>query len=621
MTGNSHGDVATATIRALVADGRFDDAWARVRAALQGGDPAPAVYSLTRNVLRAASAVRWTPPTERRARLAVLCSYEPAELAACLRVACPAFGIDAELYVAPYGQIEQELLSGDGPLTAFAPTHVLLAPSTADLGFPGLGEEPEQLVADAVARWRGLWEVIRREHGARVLQHGFVVPDETALGHMSARAPGSRIAMVREVGRRLGLAAGDDVLLVDVERLAAHIGKRRWIDARLWHAARQPMSAEALALLARDTAAVLAGDLGLGARCLVVDLDNTLWGGVIGEDGLDGIAVGSGPEGEAYSAFQEYLRELHSRGVLLAVASKNDLEAARLPFARHPGMRLGLEDFAAFVADWRRKPEQLAEIAQTLGLGLGSLVFADDNPAECAEVSGAWPEISVVCLDVAPSELVSTLAASPRFETPSLSSDDLRRQRSYAARAQAAKLQARAASLPDFWRSLEMQARVRALTPATLDRAAALTQKTNQFNLTLQRRTRAEIEQLTGHEGAICVTLELADRFADHGLIGLGMLTRSDEDSATATIDTLLLSCRVIGRTAEVHLLSHLSRRALDSGIERLRGVYVPGPRNALVADLYPRVGFAPVDGLEHCWEYDLLASGPLESVYIADRT
>jgi FkbH-like protein len=555
--------------------------------------------------------------------VALLCTYEPAELADCLRIACQAFGIQAELYVAPYGQLEQELLGGAGPLSAFGPTHVLLAPSTHDLGFGELAPEPESLVGDALARWRGLWEVIRSDHGARVLQHGFVVPDETALGHLSARVPGSRVTLVRELNRRLAEAAGADVLLLDAERLAARIGKRRWLDARLWQAARQPMSAEALALLARDTAAVLAGDLGLGARCLVVDLDNTLWGGVIGEDGLDGIAVGpaGGAEGEAYSAFQEYLRELHARGVVLAVASKNDSEAARLPFERHPGMRLGLEDFAAFVADWRRKPEQLAEIAQTLGLGLGSLVFADDNPAECAEVSAALPDVSVIWLDVPSSELVRTVAASARFEISSLSTDDLRRQRSYVARARAAQLQAGAASLEDFWRSLEMQARVRELDAATLQRAAQLTQKTNQFNLTLQRHTLEDIERLTGRDGTVCVTLELADRFADHGVIGLGMVTRAQDDPDTATIDTLLLSCRVIGRTAEVHLLSHLGQRALAHGMRRLRGYYVPGPRNALVADLYPRLGFVPVEGAEHCWEYDLGDSGPLQSLYIADRT
>ncbi len=197
-----------------------------------------------------------------------------------------------------------------------------------------------------------------------------------------------------------------------------------------------------------------------------------------------------------------------------------------------------------------------------------------------------------------------------RLELSSLSAEDLERQRSYAARAEAARLSGAAASLEDFWRSLEMRAQVRPLDQASIDRAAQLTQKTNQFNLTLNRRTREEIERVAGEDGSVCVTLELEDRFARHGLIGLGLLRRSEDDAETATIDTLLLSCRVIGRTAEIHLISHLGRRALELGFQRLRGIYVPGPRNSLVADLYPRLGFEPADG-EHCWEYDLAANGP----------
>src|SRR5450755_867297 len=608
MTGQAGGDSALKDVRTLVSEGRFGEAWARVRPQLLAGE-ATAPWSIARNVLRAGERKEWRPEATRQARLAVLCSYESAELSEHLRLACLALGIDAELYVAPYGQLEQELLGSDTALARFEPTHVLVAPTTADLGFPELADDPEALLSAAESRWRSLWELIRRDLGARVIGHGFVVPDETALGHLSMRLTGSRVSLVRELNRRLADAAGSDVLLVDCERLAAGIGKRGWSDPRLWYAARQPFGHESLALLARETAAVLAADLGLAARCLVVDLDNTLWGGIV---------IGEGPDGEAYAAFQDYLSALRRRGIILAVASKNDLEGARLPFERNPAMRLKLDDFAAFVADWRRKPEQLTEIAQALGLGLDSLVFADDNPAECAEVAAALPQVSVVPLDVPPSELVRALAASVRFELSSLSRDDVARQRSYAARAQAAELQAGAASLEEFWRSLQMRARVRDLEPGTLDRAAQLTQKTNQFNLTLKRHSREEIERLAAGPAAICKTLELKDRFASHGLIGLGFVIPSEQDPQTALIDTLLLSCRVIGRTAEVHLLSHLGREASANGYRRLRGVYVPGPRNALVAELYPKLGFEPAGDDGDSWEYDL-AVGPIVSDYIAD--
>jgi len=304
---------------------------------------------------------------------------------------------------------------------------------------------------------------------------------------------------------------------------------------------------------------------------------------------------------------------------VLAVASKNDAEAAREPFATNPRMRLKLDDFAAFVADWRRKPEQIEEIAQRLDLGLRSIVFADDNPAECAEVAAALPDVATIPLDVPPAERVRVLAASLRFEASALSREDLERHRSYMARGRADELRTQAASLEDFWRSLEMRARVRAIDPATIERVTQLTQKTNQFNLTLNRRSREEIERLAGGAGAICRTLELEDRFASHGLVGLAFAVPCDEDPTTAVIDTLLLSCRVIGRTAERHLLSHVSREAHARGYARLRGMFVPGPRNALVAGLYPELGFTASGEHDNCWEYDLEANGPIESDFIVD--
>jgi FkbH-like protein len=605
-------------VRAFASERRYDEAWALLRPLLLSDGEADA-WQVARSLLGAAARDGWSPPCKRQLRLGVLCTYEAAEFTEHLALACRLLGIEPDMYSAPYGQLEQEVLGADTELARFAPTHVVIAPTTADLGFPELAEDAAGVLEPEEARWRTLWATLA-ERGMRVVQHGFVVPDETALGHLALRLPSSRPSLVRELNARLGAAAGSSVLLVDCERLASHIGKRAWFDPRLWHVARQPYGYAALRLLALETAAVLAGDLGLAARCLVVDLDNTLWGGLVGEEGADGIAIGEGPNGEAYADFQDYLRALKERGVLLAAASKNDAEAAREPFERNPRMRLRLEDFAAFVADWRRKPEQLVEIAQTLDLGLDALVFVDDNAAECAEVAAALPAVDVVPLDASPSEFVRTLAASLRFEAPALTAEDVGRQRSYLARTRAEALRSEGMSVEDFWRSLEMRARVRRLEARAVDRAAQLTQKTNQFNLTLVRRSRQEVEELETNSAAICRTLELEDRFANHGLVGLAFALPDAEDPETAVIDTLLLSCRVIGRTAEVHLLSHVSGAALAGGFRRLRGLYVPGPRNALVSELYPRIGFVPSQAREGiCWDYDLASKGPIESAYITD--
>ena len=577
-------------------------------------------WGAARTLLRTGRRQGWSPPSLRSVRLGVLCTYSGTDLAEHLEIACRALDLDATVHAAPYGQLEQEVLSPGTALAEFAPSHVLVAPTTADLGFPELAEDAGALLEDGARRWRTIWDAIASGLGARVVQHAFVVPDETPLGHLALRLETSRPSLVRRLNERLAAAAGSDVLVVDCDRLASRIGKAEWADPRLWFAARQPFSYHALRLLARETAAVVAGDVGLGARCLIVDLDNTLWGGVVGEEGPEGVLIGEGPDGEAHAAFQDYLKALGERGVLLAVASKNDQAAARGPFETNPRMRLALDDFAAFVADWRRKPEQIEEIARTLSLPLESFVFADDNPAECAEVAAALPAVDTIALTGPAAGFVPLLAASVRFETPALTADDAGRRRSYQARAQAADLQAGSRSLEDFWASLQMRASVRDLREdGRVDRAAQLTQKTNQFNLTLVRRTVEDVRRLLVDEQVLCKTFELEDRFADHGFVGLAIARPEPGDPRTALIDTLLLSCRVIGRTAEVHLLAHLGRAALAAGFTRLRGVYVAGPRNALVAGLYPGLGFVEVPDADGAWEYDLEAQGPLASPWIED--
>src|SRR5579871_4799844 len=334
-------DELRSLVRDLVRDGRHEEAWDVLRPRLLVDDEA-ATWGVACRLWQTAADAGWAPAAKREVRLAVLCSYESSELVEHLRVACAAFGIGADVYAAPYGQLEQEAFGADTGLSRFEPTHVLVAPTTADLSFPALSADPEGALAAEVERWRSLWDALAQTD-ARIVQHGFVVPDESSLGHLALRTPGARLSLVRELNARLGEEAGPSVLLVDVERLAASLGKRRWVDPRLWYAARRPFSYDALPSLASATAAVLAGDVGLAPRCLIVDLDNTLWGGVVGDEGADGDVIGDGPEGEAFAAFQEYLLALRERGVLLAVASKNDLEAAREPFERNPAMRLRVD--------------------------------------------------------------------------------------------------------------------------------------------------------------------------------------------------------------------------------------------------------------------------------------
>ena len=342
--------------------------------------------------------------------------------------------------------------------------------------------------------------------------------------------------------------------------------------------AKQAVALDALPLLARHTAAVLAAWLGLSRKCLVLDLDNTLWGGVIGEDGLAGIELGAGVAGEAFVAFQGYLLDLKERGVILAVVSKNNEADAREPFEHHPDMAITLDDIAVFVANWEDKPTNLRRIAETLNIGLDALVLVDDNPAERQIVRQLVPEVDVVVLPPNPSGYVRALSEYLDFEPGTFTREDRNRAAQYRARAQALALERSASSIEDFYRSLRMRATIAPFDELHLARIVQLIGKTNQFNLTTRRHDVAAVRRMMADEEVVHLYLKLADRFADHGLVAL-LIARRDGDALD--IDTWLMSCRVIGRTVEHAMVGSLCRRARELGCSPLRGTYVPSAKNA----------------------------------------
>lgn len=537
-----------------------------------------------------------TAPLPRSARVAVLGSYTTSQLTALLPLAAARAGVAVEIYECGYGQYRQEILDPDSELYRFAPDVVVLAVHAGDAVLPAVSEHPDAAVTAEVRRWTSLWETLRARCGARIVQHAFALPAEVALGHLALRTAGSRPALLARVNAELGRAAGDGVALVDCDRLAAEVGRRAWFDPRYWNRAKQAVALDQVPLLARHTAAVIGAQLGASRKCLVLDLDNTLWGGVLGEEGLAGIALGEGPLGEAFAAVQDYALELKERGVVLAVCSKNNDADAREAFERHPGMRLRLDDIAMFSACWDDKPTQLRRIAATLGLGLDALVFVDDNPAEREVVRQLVPEVDVVALPADPHGYVRALADYPFFETTTLTAEDAARTAAYRARAEFAAAEAAATSLEEFHRGLDMTATVVALDELTLPRVAQLVGKTNQFNLTGRRRSAEEIARLAADPGTAVLCLRLADRFADHGLVAV-VIAVTEGDALT--VDTWLMSCRVIGRTLEDEVAGLLLAEARRRGLARVTGHHRPSPKNALVAGLYPRLGFRPVDGTD----------------------
>ncbi|WP_432515375.1 HAD-IIIC family phosphatase [Kineococcus sp. SYSU DK001] len=563
-------------------------------------------------------------PAPRRARVAVLGSYTTTQLTQLLPLACARAGVDVEVHECGYGQFRTELLDPTSALHAFDPDVVVLAVDAGAVDLPARSDDPEAVVEAELARWTALWDRAREAFGARVVQHGVVLPADVALGHLAARTPGARPAMLRRFAERLGEAAGSPaaqgVAVVDCERLASTVGKRTWTDARYVHAAKQSVALGCVPLLAQQTAAVIGAQLGRSRKCLVLDLDGTLWGGVLGELGPHGVEVGHGARGEAFSAFQRYVLELKDKGVVLAVSSKNDEQHVREVFEQNPDMLVRLDDVAVLKASWGDKPTALREIAATLGIGEDALVFVDDNPAEREAVRELVPDVDVVALPTDPAGYVAALAAYPFFETDALTAEDAARTAQYRARAQAVAAREGAGTLEEYLASLDMRAEVHALGEDNVARVAQLLGKTNQFNLTTRRHSLADVRAMAADPAWTSLVVRVRDRFADHGVVAV-LLARRDGD--VLDVDSWLMSCRVIGRTVEDEVFAVLVEAAQALGCTAVRGTYVPSAKNAQVAGLYERLGARPAgrdeDGTTH-WELALPATVTTPGLIAVER-
>jgi FkbH-like protein len=580
--------LARARARAQTGDnpGAFSD----LRAAVPGNDDFAFLTRAAKLYRRLRQ--KAAPPSLRQAKVALLSSTTTALAAPLLELACFRDGIDATLYEAPYDSYRQQIIDPQSELYRFQPDVVLIATHWRDANLPAFSDDPEATVADVVEPLRQLWKTLLERLPCRVVQHSFDQPRERSFGHLSHSLPGGRAAMLREVNRQLLASAPPAVAILDLEQAAARSGAK-WTDDAFWHLAKQHPASGALPVLVDHQVALIRAQLGLTKKVLVFDLDNTLWGGVIGEDGLEEIVVGPpSPAGEAYQALQRYAKELKSRGVLLAVCSKNNEADAKLPFEKHDAMILHLDDFALFRANWDDKPSNLRAMAELLQLSLDSFVLLDDNPTERAFVRRELPDVAVPEIGADPATFVEALDRMMYFESITLSEEDRQRHRQYQENAARRQVQQQAGSLDEFLRHLQMEAELGPVNESVLARIVQLLGKTNQFNLTTLRHGESKVREMIASPKWWTHYFKLRDRFGDNGLVGLIIAHETDAATATWEIDTWLMSCRVIGRKMEELMLSTLAHAAKERGIRRLRGVYIPTPKNGMVADLYPRLGF-----------------------------
>ena len=535
-------------------------------------------------------------------RVALLASHTVEHLLPAIRVAGLGRRLALDLHVTPYGQYRQALLGPPSPLDDFAPQLILLAPDAESAGLDVPLDAPEADAEAAVERkvqdFVHLWRRARERFGATVVQQTVLNTAPTLFGGYEGAVGTGPFALVERLNAGLRRAArGEGVLLLDLDWQAAKDGRRNWIDPVRWHQAKQLVGPALGPIYADLLARVAAASVGLSRKCLVLDLDNTLWGGVIGDDGLHGIVLGQGSAaGEAHLAFQRYCRLLGQRGVILAVCSKNDEANALEAFTSHPEMALRRGDIAAFVANWQDKASNIRRIAQTLRIGLDSLVFVDDNPAERAIVRQELPVVAVPELPDDVAGYADRLADAGYFEAAAFTADDAKRGEQYARNAERDAGLGAATDMAGFLRGLQMVARVQPFDRVGLARVAQLTNKTNQFNLTTRRHREADIERFMADPATVTLQLRLADRFGDNGLIAV-VVARPDADwpASALLIDTWLMSCRVLGRQMEEATLDALVDAARAAGARSLIGVYVPSAKNGMVADHYPKLGFEPV--------------------------
>jgi FkbH-like protein len=545
----------------------------------------------------------------RRVRVAVLGSATTSLLLPVFRALAFRDGLLAECYEGLFGAYRQEILDPASGLYAFAPDVTFIVPTWHDLALPSLGSEDEDAVIESIAvEHARLWEIVASQSRSHVVQHAFDLPPVESGGGLSGQGRGGRRRIIRRLNLRLAEIAPPFVSILDTEHVMAEVGTPVWHDAALWHRARQHPSSRALPALAEEQMAHLRAIAGLTRKVVVCDLDNTLWGGVIGEDGIGGIRVGAGsPEGPAHVELQRYLKELRSRGVLLAVASKNNPDDARRPFLEHAGMLLRLDDFAAFEANWDDKVTNLRRVAVRLSLGTDSFVFLDDNPFERAWIQSQLPEVAVVQLGPSPASYVRDLDRGRYFDVLTVSNEDRDRAEMYRRESAREVLRAEAGSIEGFLASLRMQASVSAVSEANLARVTQLVNKTNQFNVTTRRYTEAQVRAIAASPGAWTGVFELADRFGNHGIVGLMFCVPAEPDGWM--IDTWLMSCRVLGRQLEQFMLDRALDAASLAGARRLVGVYRPTAKNGLVADMFIRLGFTPCGETDDGSCYDLIVA------------
>ncbi|MBL7215656.1 MAG: HAD family hydrolase [Phycisphaerae bacterium] len=520
-------------------------------------------------------------------------------------VEAAASSIGLGTYIAPFGQVSQETLNPQSGLYVFIPDVTVLIAEADKLA---------EKAIDAADEIIALAQSFRQNTSGLLVVTTFMAPPDWPL-HL---LPSERQLELDKANQRLRETFKDDprVQICDLAMLASYYGYTHALSPEMMAMARMPFAESFLVLLAKKLVSHFKVHAGLIRKCIVLDCDNTLWGGIIGEDGMDGIALGPDCPGREFVDFQKAILELYEQGVILAINSKNN-EADILQVLReHPHMVLKEEHFAAICVNWNPKPDNMKTIAGQVNIGLDTLVFVDDNPAERQIMNQMLPEIDVLELPANPALYAKTLRETNFFAKASLTEEDKGRGQMYAAQRQRSRLQQSTATLEDYLKSLEMTCSIRPAEEKDIKRAAQLTQRTNQFNLTTRRYTEPDIRHMVESPDWEVYVLGLKDKFGDNGTVGLAMVEKQKD---VWQIDTFLMSCRVIGRQAEDAFVDRICRDAVTAGATGLKAEYTKTQKNALAADFWDKMNFKKQasDEKRTDYKFSLIDYGPKKFEYL----
>jgi FkbH-like protein len=511
-------------------------------------------------------------------------------------------GINFEIFEADYNQIERQVFDMSSDLYQFKPEFVIIFHSTQKLikSFYKLSNQEKSKFSDKqIEEVANIYNIITSNQSCKIIYFNFPEINDNVFGNYSNKTDISFVYQTRKINYKLMNLSQKikNLFINDLCILHSQYGHNIVFDPKVYITTDIVSSIDFLPLLGKNTVDIIQAVLGKFKKCLILDLDNTLWGGIIGDDGIENIQIGSLGIGKAFTEIQLWVKELKKRGIIIAVCSKNDELIAKEPFEKHPDMVLRLDDIAVFVANWENKVDNIKYIQSILNIGYDSMVFLDDDPFERNMVQSQIPQITVPELPEDPAEYLNYLRTLNLFETASHTEKDEQRTQQYQQEAKRHVAQKMFTNENGFLATLEMVSTVKPLDKFNIPRVAQLTQRSNQFNLRTIRYTEEEIQQIAASKDYYTFSFTLQDKFGDNGLISIIILKKQNE---ALFIDTWIMSCRVLKRGMENFVLNEIAKLAKQDGYKELIGEYIPTAKNGLVKDHYSYLGFMYDQG---CWK------------------